>query len=66
MAQTSKAIRGGYDQKTYKQILVRVRRDTNLSRWLEEYKDAGNSVNDLIVQKLTEHFKHLVELGVME
>jgi predicted HicB family RNase H-like nuclease len=66
MAQTSKAIRGAYDKKAYKQYLIRVRRDTDLNRWLEEYKDAGNSVNELIVQKLTEHFKHLVKLGVME
>lgn len=66
MAQTSKVIRGEYDQKIYKQILVRVRRDTDLSRWLEEYKDAGNSVNELIVQKLTEHFKYLIKIGVLE
>jgi predicted HicB family RNase H-like nuclease len=66
MSQTSKAKREAYDKKAYRQILVRVRRNTELSRWLEEYKDAGNSVNELIIQKLTEYFKHLVKIGVME
>lgn len=66
MAQTSKAIRVAYDKKTYKQFIVRVRRDTDLHRWLDDYKDAGNSVNELIVQNLTEHFKRLVKLGIME
>lgn len=66
MAQTSKAIRKAYDQKTYKQFNIRIRRDSDLLRWLEDYKNGGNEVNALVVELLSKHFKHLIKLGVLE
>lgn len=66
MAQTRKEIREAYNKKAYRQYNFRIRRDSELQRWIEEYKDAGNAINELVVQKLTEHFKHLVKIGVME
>lgn len=66
MAQTSKEIRKAYDRKTYKQFNLRIRRDSDLLRWLEDYKNGGNEVNALMIELLNKHFKHLVKLGVLD
>lgn len=45
MAQTSKEIRAAYDAKTYKQYIVRVRKDSKLYSLLESYdKEAFGSL----------------------
>jgi hypothetical protein len=66
VAQTRKDIREAYNKKAYKQYNFRVRRDSELFRWLEQYKDDGNAVNELVIQRLEIHFKHLVKIGVLE
>jgi hypothetical protein len=66
MAQTRKDIREAYNKKAYKQYNFRVRKDSDLCRWLEEYKDGGNAINELIVQRLEAHFKHLINIGVLD
>jgi len=66
MAQTRKEIREAYNKKTYKQYNFRVRRDSDLYKFLEEWKNAGNSVNELTVQRLNEHYKNLVKRGIWD
>jgi len=57
MAQTSKAIRDAYDSRTYKQIKVRVRRNSELCEAIEKTMDTkGASLNFIITKLLAAHY----------
>jgi len=64
MAQTKKALREAYNKKAYKQYNIRVRRDSDLYKFLEEWKEAGNNINELAVSRLNEHYRDLVKRGI--
>jgi len=66
MAQTRKEIRDAYNRKAYKQYNFRVRRDSDLFKFLEGWKEAGNSVNELVVTKLTDHYKRLIKIDAWD
>ena len=55
---TSYEVKQRYNQKTYKNIVVKVRRDSDLMQKIERFQEENPlQLTALIIQLLTEHFE---------
>ena len=58
MGKTSREIKEKYNKEAYERYSVRVRKDSVLYEQIEEFMSKnGTSLNYLIVELLTEHFR---------